>query len=262
MTLYQLSPKLNKPTLLKGLKYLKDIYDSEYIPRQPKPWYLSLYVLIYAARELRWSVTLGTKVIRPLLEEFYSRRTMKTGLILPNGNVTYPSAGMLPSEIVVEECSYAPDDPDGITVTEVGRIYTQNLFNNSSENIPDCTQAQQSQGIKDHNSDVMMNFGEHRAATISANDPRTIKMLKPETPAFHGDKGKMMSKIVALADELPQTPSRQRNTKKVVKGSGIVGLRVEQTLIVSVNLAGLKATASTWIVKSSQRLVRYILWLI
>ena len=187
---------------------------------------------------------------------------MKTGLILPNSNVIYPSAGMLPSEIVVEECSYAPDDPDGIRVKEVGRMYAQNLFNNSSENMPEYTQAQQSQGVKDHNSDVIMNFGEHRAATISANDPRTIKMLKPKTPTFHGDKGKIISKIVALANELPQTPSRQHNKTKVVKGSEIVGLGVEQTLIVSVNLAGLKATASTWIVKSSQILVRYILWLI
>ena len=71
-----------------------------------------------------------------------------------------------------------------------------------------------------------------------------------------------MSEIVTLTNKLAQTPSQQRNTKKVVKGSEIVGLGVEQTLIVSVNLAGLKATASTWIVKSSQRLVRYILWLI
>ena len=152
---------------------------------------------------------------------------MNTALMLPSGNVIYPSEGMLPSEIIVEECAYHADDPDGITVKEVGRMYAQNLFNNSSENMPEYTQAQQSQGVKDHNSDVMMNFGEHRAATITASDPRTIKMLNPTMPAFHGDKGKMISKIAALADELPQTPSRQRNTKKVVKGAEIVGLGVE-----------------------------------
>lgn len=46
---------------------------------------------------------------------------MKTALVLPNGQVAYPSAGMLPSKIVVEECCYRPDDTDGITVKEVGR---------------------------------------------------------------------------------------------------------------------------------------------
>ncbi|CAG7555964.1 unnamed protein product [Fusarium equiseti] len=127
--------KLNKPSLLNALKHLKEIYDTQQIPHQPKPWYPSPHVLMQSAKELRWSVTLGTKVISPLLGEFYSRRTMKTAFVLPNGQVAYPSAGMLPSKIVVEECCYHPDDPDGITVKEsleyfyfaLGKLFEEQL---------------------------------------------------------------------------------------------------------------------------------------
>ncbi|CAG7566366.1 unnamed protein product [Fusarium equiseti] len=71
-----------------------------------------------------------------------------------------------------------------------------------------------------------MNFGEQRAGVITAFNPRTVKMLHPKTPAFHGHKKGMMSAITTLADELSMTPTRTKRAKNIASGGEMVGLGV------------------------------------
>ncbi|KAH7198794.1 uncharacterized protein B0J16DRAFT_367828 [Fusarium flagelliforme] len=173
-----------------------------------KPWFLSPDLLQAAAKELSWGVNLGTKVVRPLLKVLYTRRTMKTELFLPDGTKPYPSDGMLPCTIRVEECSYFEDGPFG------------------DDAVPEHTQAGD-QPAQDTSQEVHMNFGAHRAGVISAFDTRTVKMLDNETPAFYGDKCELVNRFATLADEISMTQSRKKNAKKLQSGAEIVGLGVE-----------------------------------
>ena len=52
---------------------------------------------------------------------------MNTALTLPGSTVTYPSSGMLPTEIVVEECPHDEDDPDFVMAKTVSKQYAENL---------------------------------------------------------------------------------------------------------------------------------------
>ena len=53
---------------------------------------------------------------------------MNMDLTLPESTVTYPSPGMLPTEIVVEECPYYEDDPGFELVKTIGKQYTEYLL--------------------------------------------------------------------------------------------------------------------------------------
>lgn len=66
--------------------------------------------------------------MQPLLEVFYSMRSMNTALTLPDSTVTCPSSGMLPTEIVVEECPCDEDDPDFEMVKAIGKQYAENML--------------------------------------------------------------------------------------------------------------------------------------
>ena len=88
---------------------------------------LSPDLLQACSTDLRWATTLGARVVKPLLDVFYSRRLMNTALALPDSTVTYPSSGMLPTEIVVEECPYDEDDPDFEMVKTIGKQHAENL---------------------------------------------------------------------------------------------------------------------------------------
>ncbi|KAJ4129851.1 hypothetical protein NW768_006821 [Fusarium equiseti] len=191
-----------------------------------KPWFFSPDLLQAAAKELTWGMNLGSKVVKPLLQVLYTRRTMKTELILPDGTKSYPSDGMLPCTIRVEECSCFEDEPNGVLVKDQGTLYAQNLYSFENETVPEHTHAGD-QPAQDTSQEVHMNFGAHRAGVISAFDQRTVKMLKNETPSFYGDKRKLVNRFATLADEMPMTQSRKKNAKKLQSGAEIVGLGVE-----------------------------------
>ncbi|OBS25871.1 hypothetical protein FPOA_06405 [Fusarium poae] len=155
-----------------------------------KPWMLSAALLQDCSRDLTWGVNLGSMVVKPLLQFIYIRRTMKTALALPgNHGVSYPSDGMLPSVIRVEECPFSPDDPDAALVKKLGQTYADSLFSTlGSANLTEYTQAAQSSDMaKDNSQEVNLNFGEHRAGVITAFDPRTVQMLNPAMSAFFGN---------------------------------------------------------------------------
>ncbi|CAG7566382.1 unnamed protein product [Fusarium equiseti] len=157
----------------------------------PKPWFSSPDLLQATAKELTWSVNLGSKFVRPLLNVLYTQRKMNTELIPPDG------------------INYFEDGPYGIIIHDQGTLYGQ-----SSYSIRDDTK-------------VHMNFGAHRAGVISAFDPRTVKMLDNETPAFYGDKRELVNRFATLVDEITMTQSREKNAKKSQSGAEIVGLGVE-----------------------------------
>ncbi|KAL3602847.1 hypothetical protein FPOAC2_07161 [Fusarium poae] len=118
------------------------------------------------------------KVVKSLLKSFYIRRTMKTAPQTPDGKTTYPSDGMLPSIVRIEECPYRKHNPDGILLQQMGRSYADSLFNRPDlSNLDQATRAVADpsatltiQGLQE-NSESTMNFGEHRAGVITAFDP-------------------------------------------------------------------------------------------
>ena len=151
---------------------------------------------------------------------------MKTELMLPDGTKSYPSNGMLPCTIRVGEVSYFEDDPYGILVHDQGMFYAQSLYSFENEAVPEHTQTGDGPA-QETSQEVHMNFGAHRAGVISANDTRTVEMLRNETAAFYGDKRKLVNRFATLDDEMPMTQSRKRNVKKLESGAEIVGSRVE-----------------------------------
>ena len=156
-------------------------------------------------------MNLGSKVIKPLPKVLYTRRTMKTELMLPDGTKSYPSDGMLPCTIRVEEVSYFEDDPYGILVHDQSMFYARSLYSFENEAVPEHTQTGDGPAKKT-SQEGHINFGARRAGVISANDPRTVEMLKSETPAFYGDKGKLINRIATLADEMPMTQIRRSSS--------------------------------------------------
>ncbi|KAM0542074.1 hypothetical protein ACHAO7_010139 [Fusarium culmorum] len=216
-----------------ALEFFKMAYDTWSL----KPWMLSPNLLVDSSKELSWGVNLGSKVVKPLLKSFYIRRTMKTALNTPDGEVTYPSDGMLPSSIRIEECPYRPGNPDAELLRRIGQGYADSLFSSadagleqSTRAVPDPSEPADSNDLGLHDgTESHMNFGEHRAGVITAFDPRTIKLLQPTTPAFFGTKSKLIKEIAGLANAqgAQMTPSRKKHLKKLQSGSEIVGLGVE-----------------------------------
>lgn len=67
---------------------------------------------------------------------------MNTALILPDSTATYPSTGMLPTDIIVEECLYDEGDPDFEMVKTIGKQYAENLFNHKLDGLAEYCQYQ------------------------------------------------------------------------------------------------------------------------
>ncbi|EKJ75848.1 hypothetical protein FPSE_04028 [Fusarium pseudograminearum CS3096] len=177
-----------------------------------KPWMLSPNLLVDSSKELSWGVNLGSKV-------------------------TYPSDGMLPSSIRIEECPYRPGNPDAELLRRIGKGYADSLFSSaeagleqSTRAVPDPSQPADSNDLGLHDgTESHMNFGEHRAGVITAFDPGTIMLLQPTTPAFFGTNSKLIKEIAGLASSqgAQMTPSRKKHLKKLQSGSEVVGLGVE-----------------------------------
>lgn len=216
-----------------ALQFFKMAHDGWSL----KPWMLSPNLLVDSSKELSWGVNLGSKVVKPLLKSFYIRRTMKTALTTPGGQVTYPSDGMLPSSIRIEECPYRPGNPDAELLRRIGKGYADSLFSSaeagleqSTRAVPDPSQPADSNDLGLHDgTESHMNFGEHRAGVITAFDPGTIMLLQPTTPAFFGTNSKLIKEIAGLASSqgAQMTPSRKKHLKKLQSGSEVVGLGVE-----------------------------------
>ncbi|CEI63186.1 unnamed protein product [Fusarium venenatum] len=119
-------------------------------------------------------VTRGSKVVKPRLQFLYIRRTMKTPIEFPGGKVSYPSDGMLPSRIRVEECLFNTKDLDAALVKQIEASYADSLFTASSASLREYTQPAQSlEQPRDNSPEVNLNVGQHRAGFITAFDPHS-----------------------------------------------------------------------------------------
>ncbi|KAI1072984.1 hypothetical protein LB507_009089, partial [Fusarium sp. FIESC RH6] len=181
-----------------------------------KPWLLSADILRAGAGLLGWGVDLGSQVIKPILNNFYTRRTMRTGVEMPDGKTVYPAQDILPHTINVREVEYRDDDPIGKRLAELGKDYADKLFKFDSADIPEVamTGTQAGETSKDNNSEVMMNFGVHREAPISAWDPRTIEIFNKKGSGLYDNKEKLERRFTKAVDTLPHTKRRKENAVK------------------------------------------------
>ncbi|KAF4452903.1 snf2 family helicase [Fusarium austroafricanum] len=162
---------------------------------------------------------MGSNVVKPLLGQIYTRRTIRTGLRLPGGKIVFPSESMLPVMVSVEEFWYPEVDSLAPKVKEAGKMYADNLFVLSEDSLQERSQnINQPDFSQDSSQEAHMNFGEHRAGVITTFDPRTIPMLRGEKPAFHVDKVALINAFSELANELPLTSSRKRNQAAIASG--------------------------------------------
>ncbi|KAI1072983.1 hypothetical protein LB507_009088, partial [Fusarium sp. FIESC RH6] len=122
---------------------------------------------------------------------------------------------MLPCTIRVEEVSYFEDDPYGILVHDQGMFYAQSLYSFENEAVPEHTQTGDGPA-QETSQEVHMNFGAHRAGVISANDPRTVEMLRNETPAFYGDKRKLSGVKVFTREQLAEKLKALRSNEAMM----------------------------------------------
>ncbi|CAG7566383.1 unnamed protein product [Fusarium equiseti] len=140
---------------------------------------------------------------------------MRTGAKLPDGNTVYPAQDILPHSINVREVGYREHDPIRQQLAELGKEYADNLFKFDSAEVPDVavTGTQAGETSKD-NSEIMMSFGVHREAVITASDPRTIEIFNKKGSSLYGNMEKLERHFTKVADTLPHTKRRKENVAK------------------------------------------------
>ena len=127
-----------------------------------KPGLLSAHILRAGAGLLGWGVDFGAQVIKPILNNFYTRRTMRTGVEMPDGKTVYPAQDILPYTINVREVEYREDDPIGKQLAELAMHYADKLFEFDTAEIPEVTITGTPAGeTSKDNCEVMMYFGVH-----------------------------------------------------------------------------------------------------
>jgi hypothetical protein len=190
------------PVLFDALVHWKTVHYSS--GTAVRPWLLSADVLRAGASLLGWGIDLGSQVIKPILSNFYTRRTMRTGVKLPDGNTVYPAQDILPHSINVRKVEHREDDPIRQQLAELGKEYADNLFKFDSADVPEVamTGTQAGETSKDI-SEIMMSFGVHREAVIIAFDPRTIEISNKKGSSLYGNKEKLERHFTKVADTLP-----------------------------------------------------------
>ncbi|KAL2682399.1 hypothetical protein Neosp_006850 [[Neocosmospora] mangrovei] len=176
-------------------------------------WLISPHLLKLAARDLSWGTQLGALVIKPILRQLYIRRTMRTPTKLPNGELTFPGKGVLPSTIVVEEMRYWPDSLAGQEVDFRGRLCAKQLFSNQNPQTADHSVS--NENISPNPSEAQLNFGIHREGVLGALDPRNMLLLEPKEASFHGSKSRLERHFAQFASNLPETLTRAKNAKAI-----------------------------------------------
>ncbi|KAK7413720.1 hypothetical protein QQZ08_012566, partial [Neonectria magnoliae] len=90
-----------------GIKALKAAYDQD----GSRLWVVSPDLLRATARQLDWGTNLGRHAVRGIFRTMHIRRTMRTAVQLDDGTLVYPSEGILPAIISVEEVAYRETNP-------------------------------------------------------------------------------------------------------------------------------------------------------
>ncbi|KAL2209513.1 hypothetical protein CC79DRAFT_1396394 [Sarocladium strictum] len=140
-----------------------------------------------AGQQLDWNTTFGAEVVRPLLSTLQIRRTMTTPTRLPDGQMSYPSDGIQPSTVIVQEVSYQKDSPYAEILQSYCKEMMKKLFVQSEDpENPDFAGGDDGAVRREGGSEPRLNFDVHREATLDAHDPRNKELFDNRKAVFYG----------------------------------------------------------------------------
>ncbi|KAF7553679.1 hypothetical protein G7Z17_g3457 [Cylindrodendrum hubeiense] len=153
---------------------LKNIYDMN----KESVWILLPSLYSYCISRGISDINPIMDVVRPSLKKMHIMRTMRTPVSLPDGSTCYPSDGLLPATVIVEELEFAAGSETKQKMKELGQKYAKELVIFTEDHGgPSEAQAPQSRAL--------LNFGKHREGVITAFDPRNVKVLESNRPSLY-----------------------------------------------------------------------------
>ncbi|KAL7813893.1 hypothetical protein V8C44DRAFT_363803 [Trichoderma aethiopicum] len=139
-----------------------------------KVWQINPSLLARAGHQAEWSSSFGQKVVSVVLKTVSLRRTPRSRLILPDGQVSFPAADLLPMTIITEELRFDPARRD--LVQEHGRNIATRTFT-AAPSVP-LQNLTPSQSIPANGPSVgWLNFKAYREGVLVAYDWRNAKIL-------------------------------------------------------------------------------------
>ncbi|KAL7934734.1 hypothetical protein V8C35DRAFT_327100 [Trichoderma chlorosporum] len=195
-----------------GWGQMREFYERTGI----KIWQLNPSLVDKAGRGADWSIAFGQKVMSVVLKMVSLRRTLRSRLILPTGQVCFPAADLLPMTIITEELSFDPSRR--ALVQDHGRNMATRAFmaapSNSVENFTP------SRSMPAHSSqEGSLNFSAYREGVLVAYDWRNTKILYSNVEKiFGGDPDAIANTLRLLRDSdnltISQIQCLQRRASK------------------------------------------------
>ncbi|KAL7940427.1 hypothetical protein V8C42DRAFT_356270 [Trichoderma barbatum] len=201
-------------------------------------WQIDPSLVERVGRAADWSTTFGKKVVSAVLRTVSLRRTLRSRLLLPDGNISFPVADLLPMVISTEELNF--DKSRQALVQKHGRDAANNSFSGVSDALPEYTAS--SQGLVSSDREASINFGAYREGILVAYDSRNIKVLyQPVDHIFGKDSDNLTKALVNMRDSHSFTQRElQRLQRRATKDDApTVGVEHLQKLLGFDNNAGL-----------------------
>ncbi|RSL97586.1 hypothetical protein CEP52_010794 [Fusarium oligoseptatum] len=183
-------------------------------------WLLSPHLFLLAGRQLQWGSDFASMVVRPIFEVLQLRRTMRTGIMLPNGKMAYPGGENLPMTIYFGELELRKAKSRR-TALEKGNSYASRMFvNRDIEQEETTTSPQEAVSSK---VEASVNLSVHREALLGTFDERLWNVFHPPSdsePLLRGTR-----------DDVLKAVRHRREGLEVRSGGPVVGLRHVERII-------------------------------
>lgn len=213
-----------------GVERMRQMFDKDKFPI----WVFSPYLFKKVGDSQNWSTDFGRTVVDRIFQVSQIRRTMRTKCTLDDGTIVYPSTGLKPATIVVEECEYKPGSAVLGIFQEWFSVQANKLFTPESEALVPDLRNDQNRGL-DNQSEARLNFGVHREGVLMSHDPRYLQLLRPGTTApLRGSKN---SQIAALRDtsttgrSMTAKAAKRKVALKIKAGEGPI-ISTEHTKVI------------------------------
>ncbi|UKZ55768.1 hypothetical protein TrVGV298_009592 [Trichoderma virens] len=204
-----------------------------------KIWQINPTLVERAGRQAEWSSAFGQKVMSVVLGMVSLHRTQRSRLILPDGQVCFPAADLMPMTIITEELSYDPARRP--LVQEHGRNIAARIFvagpSNTTQNFTPSQNVPPS-GAQEGS----LNFGAYRQGVLVAYDWRNSHILYSNVEEiFGGEPDAIANTLRLLRDSggLTDTQAKRLQQRTAKHSMPTVGVNHVQKLLSFDNNQGL-----------------------
>ncbi|KAK0759458.1 hypothetical protein N5P37_007646 [Trichoderma harzianum] len=162
-----------------GWKQMQDFYNRTGV----KIWQICPSLVESCGSEAKWSSGFGQKVVSVILKIVSLHRTLRSRLALPDGQISYPGADLLPMTIITEELSF--DETLRAHVQEHGRQMATNTFvPGPSTTLDNFTPSKSSRSQSSQKGS--MNFSAYREGILVTYDWRNSNILYANVEQIFG----------------------------------------------------------------------------